>query len=122
MTFVRRFLPVVVSALVPGLGQAARGRLADGALFLGAAIYLHWVLAGCACRGGGATSWAESAFFVGPAGFPGGFLSPVAVVMGCVTLALHALAAWDARARQVPEDRQDQGAARRSRESAPPLA
>ena len=101
MTFVRRFVPVVCSALVPGIGQALRGRLADAALFLGVALYLHWSLAGCACQAG-APSWSVGAFLVGPAGFPGGFAMPVAVVTALIALAVHALAAWNARATRSP--------------------
>ena len=98
MTFVRRFVPVALSSLVPGLGQALRGRPGDAALFLGVALYLHWILAGCACQIG-APSWSVGAFFVGPAGLPGGFAMPVAVVVALIALAVHVLAAWDARVR-----------------------
>lgn len=104
MTFVRRFVPVVFSALVPGLGQALRGRPGDAALFLGVALYLHWILAGCACQVG-APTWSVGAFLVGPAGFPGGFAMPVAVVVALIACGVHALAGWDARVRDPAHTR-----------------
>ncbi len=101
---------MALSALVPGLGQALRGRPGDAALFLSVALYLHWMLAGCACPVG-APSWSVGAFLVGPAGFPGGFAMPVAVVVALIAAGVHALAGWDARARDPAPIRAESGVA-----------
>jgi len=90
----RAGLAAVASALVPGLGQAARGRLVDAALFVFAMLWLRGFLAGHAEPGDRLV-----AFVFGAPGIPGGLKTPVLVVFTALLVGLHVLAAWDAGRR-----------------------
>lgn len=87
-----------LSALVPGLGQLAKGRFGDAALCLLAATWIHGFFAGLALADERADP--VLAAVVLAFGLPNGFARPVAVVFCAFGLALHVFAAWDAtRAR-----------------------
>lgn len=93
----RAWLARVASALVPGLGQALRGRLIDAALFVFAMCWLRGFLAGHAAPGD-----RLAAFLFGAPAIAGGFTTPVLVVFTALLVGLHVLAAWDAgRARDA---------------------
>lgn len=87
----RATLARLASAIVPGLGQALRGRLVDGGLFLFAALWLRGFLGGHAEPGERVV-----AFLVGAPAMTGGLRVPVLVVFTALLVGLHALAAWDA--------------------------
>lgn len=87
-------MAATLSALLPGLGQLVRGRVADAALCLVAATWIHGFFAGLAMADERADPVAAA---LGLAfGLPQGFARPVAVVFTAFGLALHAFAAWDA--------------------------
>ena len=97
----------LASALVPGLGQLARGRIGDGVLILALAGWLHLFLAGQVAAGA-----RTAAFIFGAPAAEGGLRAPVFVVFTVLMIALHGFAAIDAwRAYRPPtsaERRDDQ--------------
>ena len=83
------------SLLLPGTGQALRGRPIEAALFLWAALWLH-TLAMAAVRARAAEAGLADAFFLGAFGPAGALKVPEAVVLTVVALATHLVAAWAA--------------------------
>lgn len=93
----RAWFARIASAIVPGLGQALRGRLIDAALFVFAMSWLRGFLAGHAEPGD-----RLAAFLFGAPAIAGGLTTPVVVVFSALLVGLHVLAAWDAgRARDA---------------------
>lgn len=89
-------IAAAISLVVPGGGQALRGRLGDAALFLWSAAWLHTLVLGMLVERVGADASALPTWLLGALGAPGGLGVPEAVVFTAATLALHATSAWDA--------------------------
>lgn len=86
-----RALAIIASALVPGLGQLARGRVIDALLFGFAMVWVRSFLAGHA-----ALDDRLVAFVFGVPAIDNGLRTPVLVVFTGLLVGLHALSAWDA--------------------------
>ena len=84
----------VLSALLPGFGQWARGMWVEGALLLFLVLYLRLTLAGLAELLPGDTNPFD-AFVLGWFAFPTGAPARVSVLT-VVVLLLHGFAAWQA--------------------------
>ena len=82
------------SAIVPGVGQAMRGRFVDALLFLGLAFALHAVTGGLAFRI--APDLARDGMIFGGFGFPSDRVTPTTVVTTVLMVMTHLGAAWDA--------------------------
>jgi len=95
-----RWVRGVLSALVPGLGQLAAGRIGDAALFLVAVCWTRLFFAGLAADGERLSAALGGAF-----GMARGLAMPTVVVITVITLGLHVFAAWDAARKGRPDIR-----------------
>lgn len=86
-----RWVLGALSALVPGLGQLAAGRIGDAALFVFAFCWTRLFFAGLAADGEHLSAALGGAF-----GMARGFAMPTAVVFTVIAIALHVFASWDA--------------------------
>ena len=93
----RRRLATLASFLVPGLGQALCGRVADALLFVWGALWLHAMTLGVLLSVFPELDGEAAAFAVGAFGVPRGFSVPEATVFTIVAAALHVFAAADIR-------------------------
>ncbi len=98
-----RYAAMLASLVLPGLGQLARARLADAALFGWAALWLHVLCLGVVRSGLPKADDLLGAFGLGAFGIAQGARVPELVVLTAAAMFVHAWAARDAGRHRQPE-------------------